>query len=1012
MSAPADLFAAPAPRVFTMPPGTAFLPALAEGLVAALDARDRPEAASDALVLAPTRRAARELARAFLQASGAGAALLPAIRALGDVEEDAPPFAPGDVAIALPPELAPARRRFELAALLHRKATLADPAADPAAAVAAGEFLGRILDEAAEAGGVDLAKLRPAFDALPRHRQEAALFLDIIAEAWPARLRELGRMDASARRDALMGALAERWRTKPPDRPVIAAGSTGSIPATAELLAVVARLPKGCVVLPGLDRDLDEAAWTAIDDQHPQAALARLLRVLGVARPDVPDWPWARETAPARARRRLVNEALRPADATADWLARLADMGAADAVRAGLDGLAVIEAANEEEEARAIALALRQTLETPDRTAMLVTPDRGLAKRVEVLLGRWDAAADVSAGEPLSETPAGAFLGLVLDYAQDPGDGIGWCALLKHPLTALGRPPEALAGLVSGVERAVLRGVRPGHGLEAIPGKLARAGEGDLARAELGREEGLGLARAVRDALRPLAAVDTATLAELAANHVRAAEALAAAPDASGAERIWAGPAGEAAALLMRELLEEGEALPPLALASYRRIWGELARARAVRVPRARGAAIRILGPLEARLLSADLVILGGLNEGSWPAAPPRDPFLSRGMRALCGLPAPERRLGLAAHDFAQLAASPRLLLTRAKKSEGAPTVASRWLWRLAALAHGADVLLPTTHGETDLVALARTLDRVRAQDVRPVAPPEPRPPAAARPRRLAVTEIRLWISDPYAIYAKRVLGLAPLEPLSRPADARELGAALHAALHGELAATGEALPPDFADRLAAAALAELQRRGLGPAELALEDARMRRAAAWFAQWERARRAAGWLPLLLESRGVLDIPAPAGPFTLTARADRIDRGRGGLAILDYKTGGAPGGNAVTTGLEPQLTLEAAILAAGGFAGAPAAMPAALLYLRLRGGAEAGEEQDVGRDAEEVQALAHAALDGLKRRIAAFDNPSQPYRSKPIPKWAARRDEYDRLARRKEWTSPLAGEEDA
>jgi ATP-dependent helicase/nuclease subunit B len=152
------------------------------------------------------------------------------------------------------------------------------------------------------------------------------------------------------------------------------------------------------VVLPGLDSELDEGSWAAVADQHPQFALKQTLAALGVARGDVPVLGGQAEAG--RARRVLMREALAPAEKTADWLTRIAAAGGAEFVDAGAEGVRLVVAATENEEAATVALLLREALEQ-GRTAAMVTPDAGLARRVEAKLARWGVAPAVSHGRPL-----------------------------------------------------------------------------------------------------------------------------------------------------------------------------------------------------------------------------------------------------------------------------------------------------------------------------------------------------------------------------------------------------------------------------------------------------------------------------------------------------------------------------------------------------------------------------------------------------------------------------------
>lgn len=1010
------LFSHPSPRVFSIAPHRPFLDDLATTLLRELADPQNPFALADATVLVPNRRAARELAAAFVRAAGEDppATLLPSIRALGDVEEDEPPFEPGEIALVAAPSISTARRRFELAALVHAMARAQDDSADPSAALPLAEELGRLLDDVAAASDPDLGKLREEMAGhLPQHLQRSALFLEIVLEHWPARLQELDRIDASRRRELIMDALAKRWISAPTDKVVIAAGSTGSQMATRKVLDAVARLPRGAVVLPGLDADLDDRGWTEIDDGHPQRNVKRTLEKLGLARGEVLPWPGSEESGSARARRRLVNEALRPAAATDDWLVRIEELGAKrkiDVGGAGLDGLSLIVAPTPDAEARAVALAAREAIEDPGRTVLIVTPDLSLADRIDSALKRFGVEADLSAGRPLIETAQGAFLAHVLDLTLDPGGPVEIATLAKHELTALGRPHRAARIGFAEVERLALRGVRAGEDLASVSRKLATGGAARDVR---------DLVADLEEAAAPLCALrnwESHPLAALAAAHVAAAEAIARDDAETGASRLWRDEGGEAAALLMRELIEESEGFPAVTIDAYARIYERLARARAVRRRGEETPRVRILGPLEARLQSADLVIAAGLNEGTWPARPSEDPFLSRGMRKAAKLPSPEKRLSLAAHDFAQLACAPRVLMTRSLRDESGPTVAARWLWRLETLARGVlgeektrERLAPAR----DYVALARSMDHVAPEAARPVERPEARPPVAARPRRLSASRVDEWVRDPYGLYARRVLRLQPLEPLDKPPGALERGNAVHAALEALVTTYPDALPADFAERLAAAAVAALEAQGFTVAELASQAPRARRAAAWFAEWERGRRAAGWRPKLIEAKGETEIASPHAPFVIEAKADRIDVGPAGVSILDYKTGRMATDEQARRWFAPQLGVEAVIAMLGGFPGLPASTPAELVYLRVSGGRQPGDERSLfarSKDGYSVALYAQETLEGLKRRIAEYDNPETPYRSRTrIEKVSEVRD-FDRLARVKEWASP--GEDEA
>ena len=604
MSRPA-LFDTPSPRWFTIDAHRPFLTDLAHTLFKQLG-RDEPDALADAVVLLPTRRGARALAEAFVSAAGGRAVLLPQILALGDLDEGEPPFEPGDLALDLPPAITPLRRRFELARMvadhpdIFARAGLASHergGMDAHAALGMADALAGFLDSA------QIEEIVPPEDLSTLVESEHAKHWDISADVlrlasveWPKRLAALGLLDVNERRTRLLRALTAQWEASPPARPLIAAGSTGSAPSTAALLCAIAKAPKGLVVLPGLDRELADSAWDEVGEDHPQGAMRRLLIGAGLERNAVQLWP-SDETPAAKAagrwRRRVVNEALRPAEATADWLAQIANLRSedktpgADPIAEGLKGLAHIPARNEDEAAAAIALLLREALETPGKTAALITPDPALARRVSARLARWEVVADASAGQPLSHSPIGVLLALLARTAADPLDPASTLAILKYPLVGMGRTPDDLRRAREALERRGLRGPRPRDWnrlaltLEDYAVGQDRFDddnpptEEELREAEARRraeiEPALALARDLEAALKPLAAVfeDAAASAALAAKALaETLEALAIGADIPSGSP-WSGQAGEAASALIAQMIDDGGALPPVTASGF-----------------------------------------------------------------------------------------------------------------------------------------------------------------------------------------------------------------------------------------------------------------------------------------------------------------------------------------------------------------------------------------------------------------------------------------------------------
>ncbi|WP_044561915.1 double-strand break repair protein AddB [Azospirillum sp. B4] len=996
-------------RLFTIAPGLPFVDALAAGILDRMG--DDPLALSRVTVLLPTVRAVRSLREAFLRLSGGRPILLPRLSPLGDVDTDEVVFTQGGTDL---PQAVPAlRRQLLLARLVMRAPGLA---ATPAQAVSlAGELAG-LLDEVQTEGCrfEDLTRLVP--DDYARHWQVTLKFLEIITQHWPALLADEGGVDPARERELRLRALADTWRANPPPGPVIAAGSTGSIPATADLLAVVAALPEGAVVLPGLDLDCDEATWQDLDEAHPQYGLKRLLERLDARRAEVRPWPLpdplpealrARQGSPARAR--LIGEALRPAGTTEAWQ----DLGAgplATEAEAALAGLSRLDAATPQEEAAAIALMMREALETPGRTAALVTADRDLARRVALALKRWDIAVNDSAGLPLTQSAVGSYLRLLADWAAEPAP-LALLSLLKHPLAAGGQHPSFFRAQVRDLERAVLRGPRPADGFDGLRLALAQAeprrfdahGDPDAHRARL-----TAFVDGLEAILRPLLAAmggTGRTLADWLDLHARTAEALAASDSQPGAERLWRLDDGEAAATFVHEVQDAGADFPELGGPDYAAVISALMVGRAVRPRYGLHPRLYILGLLEARLQQFDLMILGGLNEGTWPPQPKADPWLSRPMRQRFGLPTPERHLGQTAHDFAQACGAPVVVLTRSERVEGTPTVPSRWLLRLDTVlkALGRPAALRTGMGRW--TSWTESMDTPAA--VRPCAPPEPRPPVAARPRRLSVTQVETWMRDPYALYARHVLRLEALDPLDADPGAADRGTMIHDALDAFIKANpGTLLPDDALDQLL-----RFGRQAFAPYSglPSLETfwwPRFERIAAWFVALERDRRAGGVQPLVTEARGSLTLETAGRPFEIIAKADRIDRHPdGSVALIDYKTGSPPRAREVELGFAPQLPLEAAIALSAGF-GIRAPMVEQLAFWRLTGGEPAGQVVALKLDPAR---LAAEAVEGLRQLIDLFDSPDTPYRSQPRPGMAPRYSDYLHLARVAEWSVGDGGE---
>ena len=220
-----------------------------------------------------------------------------------------------------------------------------------------------------------------------------------------------------------------------------------------------------------------------------------------------------------------------------------------------IDGMSLLSTADQQEEAAAIAMVLREALETPGATAALVTPDRDLAGRVATELLRYGVVADDSAGEPLAGLPPAVFLRLLARAVAEELAPVPLLALLKHPLAAAGLAPAACRAAARALELACLRGPRPQPGWLGLRRAVDRGARGDRASACWS-----GSKRCLEPALRIDAAVEVAPAVAMAAL-IEAAERLAATDELPGPSRLWAGEEGEA---LATRLAEVQAALPLL----------------------------------------------------------------------------------------------------------------------------------------------------------------------------------------------------------------------------------------------------------------------------------------------------------------------------------------------------------------------------------------------------------------------------------------------------------------
>ncbi|MGP8231167.1 MAG: double-strand break repair protein AddB [Methylovirgula sp.] len=1033
----------PRKNVFTIAPGAPFLECFAAALLDGRIVRGFSRARSpldmaEATIYVPTQRAARALAEEFARALDRPATLLPRILPLGGLEAtdtDLLFAAPGFDApsAALAQAAGDIWRRMQLARLVHiwakalrgaivsiggDGAHITDPREPCLVGTSttdawhlAGELVGLIDELIIE--DVAWEKLDPlVLPEFDRYWRVTLDFLNIAIAQWPSILALHNFVDAARRHVLLIEAQIAETEAGRGKGPVIAIGSTGTNRATAKLLAALAAAPQGAVVLPGLDLDLDERAWARINAEdagdpgfsHPQAALHRLLPILGISRAEVTEL--AAPSADIKRRTRVLSEALRPADTTEEWRAFRDDPAFAE-IGPALADVSLIEAADEREEALALAIALREVLETPGATAALVTPDRDLARRFGAELTRFGIEIDDSAGEPLSATAAGT-LALRAVEAAAAENAASLVALLTHPAARFGLSRAAVLARTPLFEIGLLRQEAPLSGYPTRAAAIAAAREAAKSPFAHPAQKALGdddwakiadlLAR-LDAALAPLKAIENARdLPPWIAAHRAALAEITRGEDAALGE--------DAVALddLFDELLQASHPDLLFDAEGYAIFLAEVMGERVLRRARRTHPRLKIFGLLEARLMSADVMLLGGLDEAVWPPQAQSDAFLNRPMRHALGLTPPERRIGQTAHDFVMALGHRRAILSRARKRDGTPMVESRFVQRLAALAGEAFVACRTRGAR--YVALARAIDRP-GEERPPIGRPEPKPPLALRPQRLSVTRIETLRRDPYSIYAEYCLNLKELPEPAEIGERRNIGSLLHEVLEkfGARFPSG-ALPPEAAAVFSALLDENFASERADPDFNAFAWPRLKEAARFYLDFEHRRRA-DLATLDVESKGEFVFVLEDGSaFTLSATADRIEHhADGSVSLVDYKTGTPPGVNEVRAGFAPQLTLEAAMAARGAF-GLPAGTNVAeAIYVKLFA-KDGGDERPLvfKKTNETLTEVAEKHFAELLALLNQFRDASEGYPARPYPKFAARYSAYDHLARVKEWAA--------
>ena len=990
------------PNIYTIPPGVSFADSLAQGLLT--ETGGKFEKLATYLVLLPTKRACRNVREAFLRQTKGQPILLPQLQAFGDVDADELQISgQGRLEIDIPPAMPPIKRQIMLAQAI---AKLPDVTKGQEQNMALARALAALMDQI-HTEDLDLANLPDIVDreAFAEHWQITVDFLQILSEHWPKILSEQGMIDGADRRNRLINALNAHWQANPPQTPVIAAGSTGSIPATANLLKTISALPKGSIILPALDQYMSTQAWDHVEEGHPQATLKLLLSHLECERDDVQIWPHISDNSEeVKTREKIVSNFMVPPEATNEWRESAARKDDKTKIEKTLQHVQRYDLSTPQEEALLIALLLRETLEDKGKIGALVTPDRQIARRVAMACKRWGITIDDSAGRALHETSLGTYLRLLAETAENNLKPLEFLTLLKHEKTK-GAGFQNFRKTVRLIDEELLRGTYSGTGFEALYKKF-----NDKQNDEQVYKKPDAKITDLIDHLKPILSPLITLLSDgyhdfskILEAHIKAAEQLHQSGSDSENSALWQGEEGEEAANFLSTLREHAHHIPPVSGSDYLAILENLMKNISVRPRYGTHPRLMILGQLEARLIQADRVILAGLNEGTWPPDPGHDPWMSRPMRKKFGLPTPERHITLAAHDFVQGFCNKEVFLTRSQRTASAPTVPARWLQRLDTYleAIGLDPqMLRAGHHQQYLDYLDK------AEKVSPVSRPTPHPPVNARPTKLSVTKIETFLKDPYQIYAKEILKLNKLEPIQKEIDAAERGSILHEIMEKFTEAYPKNIPDTAKNDFITISKQILEEADYDITQWSFWMPRIIRMASWVIPHEQNWREHADFGVNEAKGKIILSEGLDNDFTLTARADRIDnRHDGSTAIIDYKSGGTYSKKRMETCELPQLPLEALILAEDGFkeAGIHKTKTGSISYWKITGGRPEGEIIEIS-DESKLEDIIETAKAGITNLIHVFENDDTPYLAVPRLDNAPRFNDYEHLERLKEWAA--------
>ncbi len=985
-------------KIFNMPIGVSFVDEFAKGLLNMC--ADNKDFLANYLILLPSRRACRSLQEAFLRITDGSPLILPKMQPIGDVDTDNLEILSAtitnenntDELLNIPDAIAPIHRQLLLAKIImaslkSKKQAIADSYIQALSlAVELGKFLDEVQTEQLDFTGLQNLVTEKEF---AKHWQITLDFLTILTEYWPKILAEEGLLDPAERRNILLKKQGEVWQKFPPKQKIIVAGVTGSIPAVRELLKIIAGLDYSMIILPHLDTSISDEDWQCISFEHPQYYIKLLLEYIGVTnRKQIKNWIIEGYEYPAVGK--LLSETMRPAPTTDKWQNLKSD----DIDEKIFTSIKRIDVKTSQDEALVVALAMREVLETPKKTAVLVTPDKNLSKRVQTQLKRWGIACDNSAGEPLAKTKLGIWILLGADMLQKEISAVNFLSLFKHSFATIKASRKEVLNWLREFEIKVFRSGKIlnyknlGELLNIYQEKFGQNSQ---------INENLGII--IKELAENIDIEQKHSLDKWLKAHIKFIEELSATNDRAGEEILWSDEAGEVAAELIYNLLELSDIVPKLASDEYIAFITSFFNEAIVRPKYKTHPRLGILGQMEARLYQADMVIVGAVNEGTWPRDVGCNPWMSNPMRKSYGLPPAESKIGIDAHDFLQQISAKEVLITRASNVDTSPTVPSRWLLRMNTVIEAVGLKWPK---ENYLKKYAENIDKY-SDAVKTCERPMPTPAVNLRPKQLSVTGIEKLMRDPYSIYARYILNLKPLDELEKEFGPAERGQLIHTILEKFISEYGMTNINDGAlEKLLECGRIEFKKLQL-PAEIYIFWwSRFIRMAKEFIKYEINWREE-YSPYILEGQASWTIKTDNfDDFVLKARADRIDVSKDNkkAVIIDYKTGTAPSIKDMEQGYSPQLPLEAVMLEKGAFDNIDKLKVEDLSIWQLSGGSKAFTVKKYKE--EQVQRAINNAKNAIVDLIEKFADENTPYIAVPNSDKAPKYNDYEHLERILEW----------